>query len=173
MHTARRVTLWTGLVLALGVSPAPGGVHANDPAECGRLFDAFGKVVVSSANAKTKRVEYCPDETCEVFAAPRLASGVCDFVFLYLFHVSGYIYLEDARKLPEVRARGQEILARHSKGLKPVGEREAVESVLKTLAQRLSISLTFVRYDEGRRTEEPVLLKDELARWRKAHAGTS
>lgn len=170
MRIERYIALWVGLVLAGGPSPLPAGVREGGPAECGRLLAAFRKDVVLSPKVEGMRIEYCPDETCEVFVAPKTAAGVCDFAYLYLFHVSGFIYLEETRKLPQVSAGAKEILERHRKGLKAAGEQEAVKSVLEKLAQSFSISLAFVRYDEGQRTEEPVLLKDELARWRKVAA---
>ncbi len=43
-----------------------------------------------------REIRYCPDNTCEVFKMQRSqnSSYLPSFVFLHLFHRSGYIYLK-------------------------------------------------------------------------------
>ena len=110
-------------------------------------------------------LEYCPDNTCERFSCH---TGSCDaslldFGFLYLSHVSGYTYLSHFRG-EEAPTVTPSLLARYKDVCPQSAERDAVVCILRTLHKNAKVRMSFVRYDEGERNEEPVDLEEELRR---------
>lgn len=100
-------------------------------------------------------IRYCPDNTCEIFRmqTSRNSSYLPSFVFLHLFHQSGYIYLKEsiggsqsflhlaAGNEPAVRAQ---VIGFCKERNKTVG------CILKVMRQKMNIKITSGRYDEGR-----------------------
>lgn len=100
-------------------------------------------------------IRYCPDNTCEIFRmqTSRNSSYLPSFVFLHLFHQSGYIYLKEsiggsqsflhlaAGNEPAVRAQ---VIGFCKERNKTVG------CILKGMRQKMNIKITSGRYDEGR-----------------------
>jgi len=115
-------------------------------------------VRVSSKRGSTT-VEYCPDNTCEVFVLLGASASlpVQDFAFVYLLGVSEYIYLEPFQSnesSPAVRA----VLARYRSHCPQQPARTAARCVVGLLAKRHAIRASFVRYDEGERNVVPISL---------------
>ena len=102
-----------------------------------------------------KVIEYCPDNTCDIFQASQEIPiiDLKEFAALYFFYVSGYVYLEKPifeeipfRKMH--KAYVGSVIKKHND--KCTGaELEAVSCILKSLANKWSIRSRFVRYDEG------------------------
>jgi hypothetical protein len=112
-------------------------------------------------------VEFCPDNTCEVFRSlgKQNKSPVADFSYLYLYYVSDYAALSEVRKSPEAKRVAERLLSQIAKpACAPASHIETVKCVLRHLAKRHSISLTFVRYDEQVRSAGPMDLELELSR---------
>lgn len=116
---------------------------------------------------KVTAIEYCPDNTCEVFRIRTKGTqqALADFAFLYLYHVSDYEVLSEFREMPKAKESAK-LIRTEKRGKKCEGFREgqAVKCILRELAARHSISLGLVRYDERARIEEPMDLETELAR---------
>jgi hypothetical protein len=139
--------------LLLALTPALSGAH--------ELVSALGSdtVAVSSQGGATT-VEYCPDNTCEVFvlsgaSAPLPAQ---DFAFAYLLGVSGYIYLEPLQSgaaPPPVQA----FLGRYRPHCPQPSTRQAARCIVGVLAKKHPVRASFVRYDEGERNVVPISLK--------------
>jgi hypothetical protein len=126
-------------------------------AEERHLTQAVGPVV--SVKNKGQVVEYCPDNTCEVFSlGPKGTSAVLrDFALAYLYSVSGYVYLADFQSrtdLPEVAA----LLVRYQDKCPQTARKAAVHCVAAHLARTHPVRVSFVRYDERRRHVVPVSL---------------
>lgn len=109
-------------------------------------------------------VEYCPDNTCEIFKSTNAqAQGqVSDFAYLYLYFVSKYYYLNDWKKLLETKTVAIDILKRYRQ-CPETTEPVWASCVLKSLSDKHSIRPAFVRYDEHVRDEEPIDLEAELS----------
>ena len=115
-------------------------------------------------------VEFCPDNTCEIFRAPANSSmkKLNDFVYLYLFYASGYTYLEmSITDSPPFRKSGRKyassVLRRNASGCKQTDELELASCILRSLANENGIQVAFVRYDEGGWFEGPEDLNKTLS----------
>jgi hypothetical protein len=165
--------LFHGLYLCSGGSVAK-EERGQQPPTCDSLLQDFRRptkrlesirVVVEYPKSGGERIEYCPDNTCEVFYTKRGSKGACDFAFLYLFHVSGYAELEEQRTHPETVRHAEEVLKRAGSGERT---RQAVADTLKRLARDNGIFLEFRRHDEGRIHTVKVSLEEELSQWMSA-----
>ncbi len=96
-------------------------------------------------------IRYCPDNTCDLYKIKNNHPDFSIFIYLHLFHESGYIYLNESiggykafRKIaveePDIRAS-----AAHYCKAKPVKPK----CILKGMRKKLGISVGFGRYDEG------------------------
>jgi hypothetical protein len=109
-------------------------------------------MVQATSSRESTTVEYCPDNTCEVFflSGPSAALPVQDFAFAYLLGVSEYIYLEAFQSngsAPVVQA----VLSRYRKHCPQQTTNAAARCIVGLLARRHPIQASFVRYDEGER----------------------
>lgn len=108
---------------------------------------------------KGQVVEYCPDNTCEVFSlrGKGTSGALYEFTLAYLYSVSGYTYLADFQSrtdLPEVT----DLLARYQVKCPQPAPKAAAHCVTALLARKHPIRVNYVRYDEGGRFSEPVSL---------------
>ena len=125
------------------------------------LGATFGDSVTISSKGDLATVEYCPDNTCEVFSlrASYAALPLQDFAFAYLLGVSEYIYLKDFRantNSPATRA----VLGRYRSHCQQSITRVAARCIVGYLARKYPIRASFVRYDEGERNVVPIPLGD-------------
>ncbi len=116
------------------------------------LADEFPDMISVSSTAGHIVVEYCPDNTCEVFTAagPADIQEIQDFAYVYLFTKSTYNYLQQFRQRGRSGRVGA-VLDRYSAGCQQVQAQEAARCVLSRLAAKYEIRVEFVRYDEGGR----------------------
>lgn len=141
------------LLAALLLLAAPLASHAHE------LTSVFGDMVQVTSSRGSTTVEYCPDNTCEVFtlSGPSAALSVQDFAFAYLLGVSEYIYLESFQSngsAPAVQA----VLSRYRKHCSQQSARAAARCIVGVLAKQHPIRASFVRYDEGERNVVPISL---------------
>lgn len=168
-----RVLGWLSLAILLLVS-ALGIPGCNvEPGEEDRALTSLKKRFGQNITIKKTEflvIEYCPDNTCEIFKTPNAdaVGAVSDFAYLYLYFVSKYYYLTDWKKLPEAKAIAIDILKRYRQ-CPETTHQTWVGCVLKFLSDKYSIKPTFVRYDEQVRNEEPIDLEVELARSAPVH----
>jgi hypothetical protein len=131
------------------------------------LHQVFGGAIKVQADMTGATVEYCPDNTCEVFRVQGelKKSPVSDFAYLYLYYVSDYATLSEVRKSHEAKHAAEQLLTQIRKSTcDEVSQIETIKCVLRQLAKRHSISLVFARYDEEVRIEVPKVLERELSR---------
>lgn len=131
------------------------------------LRQALGDAVNVQEDMTGATVEYCPDNTCEIFRGQgeKKKLPVSDFAYLYLYYVSDYVSLSDVRKSHEARHGAEQLLKQIGKGTCDQGSQiDTIKCVLRQLAKRHSISLVFARYDEKVRNEVPKALERELSR---------
>ncbi|MCJ0826362.1 hypothetical protein MQC88_10435, partial [Luteimonas sp. 50] len=138
--------------LLLAVVPVVSQAH--------ELGAAFGDSVAVSSQGDLAIVEYCPDNTCEVFTlrGPSATLPLQDFAFAYLLGVSEYLYLESFQadtKSPAIRA----VLGRYRSHCPQPPSPEAARCVVGYLASIYPIKASFVRYDEGERNVVPIPLE--------------
>lgn len=139
--------------LLLVLSPSLSGAH--------ELVSALGRDSVAvTSNSGTTTVEYCPDNTCEVFvlAGASALLPAQDFALAYLLGVSGYIYLEPLQSgpaPPPIKA----FLGRYRRECPQATTRLAARCIVGVLAKRHAVKACFVRYDEGERNVVPIPLE--------------
>ncbi|MFC5577018.1 hypothetical protein ACFPOA_03180 [Lysobacter niabensis] len=123
------------------------------------LTSALGDSVQVSSKGSSTTVEYCPDNTCEVFTLSGASTSlpIQDFAFVYLFGVSEYIYLEPFQS-NESSPAVQTVLARYRSDCPQQSARTAARCIVSLLAKRHAIQASFVRYDEGERNVVPISL---------------
>ncbi len=95
-------------------------------------------------------IRYCPDNTCEIFKTKKPTLDLASFVYLYLYHISEYVYLNESidglnafRKNTLEESKIKKSMLNYC-----VNEKKSVECVLNGMKQTLGISLCFGRYDE-------------------------
>jgi hypothetical protein len=141
------------ILAALVLLVAPLSSHAHE------LTSALGDAVRVSSNGGSTAVEYCPDNTCEVFELSGASASlpIQDFALVYLFGISEYVYLEPFQSndsSPAIRA----VLARYQSDCPHQSARVSARCVASLLAKRHAIRASFVRYDEGERNVVPIPL---------------
>ena len=97
-------------------------------------------------------VEYCPDNTCEVFTVvgPADAYDVQDFAYAYLLTASTYYYLESFQK--DIRSESTAaVVKRHSAHCPEGSIADAARCIMARLGAKYVIRVEFVRFDEGER----------------------
>jgi hypothetical protein len=138
-------------VLLLLVTPRVSHAH--------ELTSALGDAVRVSTKGGSTTVEYCPDNTCEVFELFGASASlpIQDFAFVYLFGISEYVYLEPFQSndsSPAIWA----VLSRYRSDCSQQSARVSARCVASLLAKRHAIRASFVRYDEGERNVVPIPL---------------
>jgi len=105
-----------------------------------------------------QEIRYCPDNTCDIFRIKdsKQADYLPYFVYLYLFHESGYIYLKEpfagSRPFREV-AKAQEPSVRKKVEDFCKKTPKTPGCILEGMQTSLRISVSFGRYDEGKFNE--------------------
>lgn len=96
-------------------------------------------------------LEFCPDNTCDLFLTKRSTSAdaLSDFAFLYLYFFSDYFVLAEWRAEDAARNNAVKVLEKY-KGEKCANSSEIImaQCLLRDWARRSAISLYWVRYDE-------------------------
>ncbi len=135
-------------------------------------FKELTKLLDSAITRETKNgiitISYCPDNTCETFSMPRgnPIEKLSDFVYLYLYFVSDYSYLDTLRK--RVAAEDVDtIILRNKQSTMANNQLEDAKKIIESLARDYSIKATFVRYDESARNEVNIDIRSELSRVKK------
>jgi hypothetical protein len=146
------------LIIALCLSLTWAVASAEEPQVLPLLKQHLGSAIeVVSA----EDLRYCPDNTCDIFRASSKAGRALlpSFVFLYLFHVSDYIYLDESfgkdvafRKA----AQHDEVEVRRSVERYCANLDKSPQCILEGMKKQLGISVHFGRYDEGSFQEAPV-----------------
>ena len=123
------------------------------------LASAFPDSVQVSSEGTTTTVEYCPDNTCEVFTLSGQSASLPlqDFAFAYLYGVSDYVYLETFQSDSSSKSV-QTVLGRYKSDCPQQPARAAARCVVGLLAERYAIQASFIRYDEGERNVVPISL---------------
>ena len=135
--------LW--LLLSFGVATAR--------AESGAIFQLQERFPdsVKLHTDKQLSLEFCPDNTCDLFVTKRSTSvqALSDFAFLYLYFFSDYFVLGDWRTEDAARNTAAGVLKKYSGQKCSNGsETEMAQCVLRDWARRNAIRLYWVRYDE-------------------------
>ena len=127
------------------------------------LIELLGDSISVKREGLVSTIEYCPDNTCESFSTSTQnpSQKLTDFVYIYLFFVSDYNALADFKNKTGNKYIS-EIIKRNSEGCVGKSDREMAKCILKLLANRYSIKIKFVRYDENRRNEVGIDLKAQL-----------
>lgn len=129
------------------------------------VWKYLGGQITLDTHDGQRRIEYCPDNTCDIFFNPenREIGQIQDFVFLYYNFVHSYNYpwMEKFRE-NQTPDNVRRVLERHSAGC-ALGDGFS-RCVLVSLANKGQISIGFARYDEGARHESESDLQATLDR---------
>ena len=141
------------IIAAIAVSTICAAAYGHE------LTSAFPDNVQVSSEGATTTVEYCPDNTCEVFTLSGKSASLPlqDFALAYLFGVSEYVYLEPFQSSSSSLAV-RTVLGRYKSDCPQQPARAAARCVVGLLAKRHAIQASFVRYDEGERNVVPISL---------------
>jgi len=129
-------------------------------ARADELTSMLGTAARATSTGGTAVVEYCPDNTCESFslqgkdAEPVLRA----FALAYFFGASDYAYLDALRRQAPPPAL-LDLFARYRQACALQEPRETARCIAGHLASQYPIRASFVRYDEGKRISEPILLE--------------
>lgn len=105
-----------------------------------------------------REIRYCPDNTCDIYRIKDSSrkAYLASFVYLHLFHQSGYIYLSNpagtARPFRET-AKDQESSIRQKVEIFCGEPKKSPACILQGMKRDLSIAVTSWRYDEGKFNE--------------------
>jgi hypothetical protein len=99
-------------------------------------------VFVAKKDKKGWMVSFCPDNTCDVIRAPSAtpANTIGDFSAIYLYYVSGYVYLKDFYTT-DARPFMPNILERNSATCTGLSEFAQAACVLNDLAKKYSFKI--------------------------------
>ena len=155
---------WLLLILAVSFLGCESKPKETEVTALQSLQKVFGESVAVKKNGSLI-IEFCPDNTCEIFRTPNTNAlePISDFAYLYLFFVSQYYYLTDWKKNPEAKIIAIDILKRN-RACPETQEKAWGNCVLKSLSSKHSIKVAFVRYDEQVRSEESINLEAELSK---------
>ena len=130
------------------------------------LSQIFGDAISVHTDATSSTVEYCPDNTCDIFRSlgKQKKLPVANFAYLYLYYISGYAVLSEVRNSEKARRAAERILSQNARNkCAATSETETVKCVLRRLAKRHAILLKSARYDEQVRIESSESLERELS----------
>jgi hypothetical protein len=166
MPCLNHAVLKVGLLVVLSlILPVEQPIAASDSTVL--LKKVLGDAIAVHVDSTGASVEYCPDNTCEVFRSDnkQAESSVADFALLYLYYVSDYAALSEFRKSPEATRAAERFLNQLGKrGCTKTSRMETIKCVVRHLGRHHGISLLFVRYDEQVRKKVPKSLEEELSR---------
>jgi len=157
--------LWAVTLMAGACSDSPQdsrerNVQAHDSVKLvqSTIGSAIQRIQVNGEDT----IEYCPDNTCDVFRAGKSSPEIVlwDFSVLYLAYVSRYYSLDPVR--PNLRQYSAQLLNKYGSECVGTSGKNRVDCVLKNMADKYDIKIYTVGYDEGQRNEDPRTLEDAL-----------
>ena len=116
------------------------------------------------------KIEYCPENTCEVFQAKiEHKNELADFTVLYLFYASGKTALlfpdnKGLTSLERITIGAMSVKDAYS-GQCSGTELEMVSCILKNIVKKYKISGTDVRFDEGGKYSTEIDFENYLTVW--------
>lgn len=96
-------------------------------------------------------IRYCPDSTCDIIKSSKTTNLLPEFLYLYLFHESGYRYLRESfdNQKPFREAAVEEPQVRKAvEKFCPTAEKTP-KCILQGMRSDLGINSCFGRYDES------------------------
>ncbi len=118
-----------------------------------RLSSDFGSAITLNASGSIS-IEYCPDNTCQLFTAKKSVTEkeLKDFVYLYMYFFSDFNSLKEWR----TKANSVETLRgifNESGNLRCTSKVEVdiARCILKKLSTEKKIQIYDIRYDEGKK----------------------
>lgn len=127
---------------------------AMPPESALQRLSSYFRDTISSHSGEINTIEFCPDNTCEVFIGKKTMplTTVADFTYLYMYFFSDYYVLSEWRRTPGVSHFAKELLSRHAKTICSTGaEPEKARCIIHHLSARGSIKIFDDRYDERAR----------------------
>jgi len=139
----RVLAFWLALCLGMGAANA-------DSNPLSQLQERFPDSIKIHTD-KRQSLEFCPDNTCDLFVTKRSTSvrQLSDFALLYLFFFSDYFVLADWRAEDAAKGSVAEVLKKYQ-GDKCANNSDEVtaQCLLRNWAARSAIRLYWVRFDE-------------------------
>jgi hypothetical protein len=125
------------------------------------LTDSFPRDTQVTVQTDSIVVEYCPDNTCDLFTLddPAGSQVLQDFAYAYLLGASTYIYLKSFQADVDSSAT-KSVLGRYSSHCPQEPMIQAARCVITYLLDKHPIRVSFVRYDEGERNVVPIAPED-------------
>lgn len=119
------------------------------------------KLPVTSRLGALMEFSYCPDNTCDNFSMPYAPEEKVfyDFVFMYLYYKSGYIYLKEVKE-NYWKEHINDIARKYVSGKKGLIDESVIDCVLKAMAERHDILVNFIRHDGNARFTENIELEN-------------
>lgn len=139
------------LSMRLGLAHAAPSVPPNSALQ---PLASYFKDAISRHAGQVNSVEFCPDNTCEVFVGKKNVplTTVEDFTYLYVYFFSDYYALAGWRRTPRASAFAKEILARHAdSNCKSRRHTEKARCLILQLSAHDEIKIFNDRYDETSR----------------------
>jgi hypothetical protein len=134
----------------------------NEPDAAQLLVQQWGDAI--EPNKEENIIDYCPDSTCDSFSTKYRSPGsfhrLADFVYIYLFHISGEASLEGFKISGEEYV--SDIVSRNMLDCADTGDMENAKCALRNLASTYAIKLKSITYDELDKHEVPIDLEGEL-----------
>lgn len=94
---------------------------------------------------------YCPDNTCKLYRVSVAHLDFPSFIYLHLYHESGYIYLDEIiggekafRKVAVEEPKIREAVAHYCKG-----SEKTPQCIIMGMRKELGVLVGFGRFDEG------------------------
>lgn len=149
------------------------GIFVGGTAIAHELLDPIQEILNNFPNSvvlkKDKRtaLEFCPDNTCDVFISNRETSLVDlkDFAYLFIFFYSDYYVLQDWRNKESATKMMRLIISKPQyQSCRKTTEHETARCILIQLSNKGRIKSSAIRYDENKRNVTDRNLMDELSR---------
>lgn len=157
-----RTHIWFYLLVLEACIIATAAGDKADPLNA--LTSTFPKTI--EIKNKGKLVEFCPDNTCDGFAASNDVSLAMlkDFAYLYEYFFSDYYVLDKWRDKDEAKNTAEDVLSKAEYlSCRKGTSRESARCVLLNLSQDRKIKLLFVRYDENKRNVVVKNISEKIA----------
>ena len=122
--------------------------------------------------AGERSIEFCPDNTCDLFTANQKVSmeTLEGFAYLFLYFFSDYYVLDEWRTRKESVLVARRILSKAPYQVCKIGdEEESARCLLRHLSEKNQIQLYAVRYDENTRSlvHKNVFAATSISRFKK------
>lgn len=113
--------------------------------------------MLQARQENVQSIEFCPDNTCDLFVAATSVSNQAlgDFIYLYLYFFSDYNFLSEWRDRSDATFVAQKIIGDSKyKRCKQSDNVKTARCIALNLSRNSRIQLFSVRYDEEVRTVE-------------------